>query len=495
MRDLSRRRGLLGCALDPVTQVPASAINRGPHRPDRVPIDEEFRRRLLECRCVLTDRVSSTIRRHQMLPPGARIIAAVSGGPDSVCLLEILLQLNLPVSGIAHLNHKLRGEESDADESFVEQLARQHALPFFVQAAAPFSRNLEQSARRARQQFFRQLLQEGKADRIALGHTRDDQAETVLLRLLRGSGLRGVAGILPVTKEGLIRPLFDVTRAQIEAFLHGNNIPYRQDRSNLDPRFTRNRVRHDLLPKLAAEYNPNIRSALAHFADTAREDEALLEHRIDRLAARLLTTTPYGIELDYAQVSKLHPSTRRRLFRRVTAMLRGDLRRIDYTHIERLVDLRGKATLPGIIATLSMGRYLFALEPPPPPDPIPVEVPGCYLWPSTPQIRFEVTQKESATPCVTLGVELCWNPVLGPLELRGWRAGDAYRPAGRQRVHSLKELFQNHRVPSWRRSAWPILSYRDTTGEQRIAWVREFGPAAELTPPADYTGPVLRIYS
>src|SRR5262249_2626891 len=148
----------------------------------------------------------ATISRYKMLPPGARVIAAVSGGPDSVCLLHALRELGIQLAGIAHFNHRLRGGASDGDEQFVAALAKKLNLPLYRSEGMAIQGNLEESARRARREFFSSLIREGRADRIALGHTRDDQAETVLFRILRGSGLTGLAGVLPVTQEGIIRP-------------------------------------------------------------------------------------------------------------------------------------------------------------------------------------------------------------------------------------------------------------------------------------------------
>ena len=208
-----------------------------------------------------------------MLPPGARVIVAVSGGADSVCLLHVLKQL-FPdaVCGVAHFNHNWRAEASGEDERFVAQLAA--PLPFFRAEGVPAPGNKEQNARRARLAFFK-----GLGATVALGHTRDDQAETVLFRFLRGSGLAGLSGIAP-TSNGIIRPLLDVTRAEVEQYLRARNIPWREDATNQDLSFARNRIRHVLLPQLARDWNPKITHALANLADLAYEEEQYWQSEI-----------------------------------------------------------------------------------------------------------------------------------------------------------------------------------------------------------------------
>src|ERR1044071_1590807 len=176
-----------------------------------------------------------------MLAPDDRVIVAVSGGPDSVCLLHALRALTIQVVGIAHVNHKLRGEESEEDERFVAGIAHEMGLRFHSTVAVCGAGNVEQTARRARRKFFHDLIGRGLADRIALGHTRDDQAETVLFRMLRGSGLAGLAGILPVTAEGLFRPLLGVTRNEVDAYLRQRGIRWRADASKREAKIARHR--------------------------------------------------------------------------------------------------------------------------------------------------------------------------------------------------------------------------------------------------------------
>jgi tRNA(Ile)-lysidine synthase len=443
-----------------------------------------------------------------MLAPGAQVVAAVSGGPDSVCLLEVLAslvaRLGITLAGVAHFNHKLRGKDSDDDEMSVAALAARHDLPFHRTESGGFHGNLEQEARRARLRFFKGLIREGKADRIALGHTRDDQAETVLFRLMRGSGLGGLAGILPVTREGLIRPLIDVSRAEVAEFLRARGIGWREDQSNLESRFTRNRIRRDLLPQLSSLYNPRISESLAQLAEMAHDEEAWWAEEIAKIAGRVLVPCPTGIEILAGELSAMPRAVARRLVRRAIETVKGDLRGVEFRHVERVLELAtkssgtGGAKLPGVIATRSLDWIRLSTGQAVRVDAVAVEAPGSYPWtPANTNIVLEVAERKGQlcpdrdpAPYATLEVELCWNRVCGPLELRGWRSGDAYWPQGRFRVHEVRELFQDLRIPSWRRSGWPILCNRTTSA---IVWAKGFGAARELVADAD-EGLVLRIF-
>jgi tRNA(Ile)-lysidine synthase len=433
--------------------------------------------------------------RYNMLAPGDRVAAAVSGGADSVCLLSVLCELagrlGVTVAGVAHLNHKLRGEASEEDERFVAALAARHGVPFYREEAAAgiAGGNLEQNARRERLKFFSRLIREGKADRIATGHTRDDQAETVLFRLLRGSGLAGLAGILPVTQEGLIRPLLDLSRAEVREFLRARGIAWREDGSNHDRRFARNRIRHDLLPQLAREWNPGIGGALGHLADLAGEEERWWQAEIDALADKLFSQVDGGVEIRVDALAGLPRAVARRLVRRAIS-LAG--RRAEFEHVEKVIELArsgrgsGRLELPGVLVERSFDwMRLAAAGTPPEPEALRVAVPGRYRWAGG-EVCFEVAEKPQRAGCARLK----WKgrQVPARLELRGWRAGDHYRPWGRSRDQKIHEMFQRARVPSWRRVFWPIV-----TNGSKILWVREFGAAAEFASEAG-PGPSLVIW-
>jgi tRNA(Ile)-lysidine synthase len=447
------------------------------------------------------ERVLKTITRYNMLPRAGHVTVAVSGGPDSVCLLEVLRELaprlELKLS-VAHFNHRLRGAASDEDEHFVAKLAARYGLRCYCASAnvARSKDNLEQAARRARRTFFAELIRKGYTDRVALGHTRDDQAETVLFRVLRGSGLAGLAGIYPVTADGYIRPFIDITRAEVEQFLRSRGLEWREDATNRDPRFARNRIRHSLLPQMEREWNPRIADALAHLADLAHEEERWWRAEIDRLAGHLLQRRSEGVEVRADALAQLPRAAARRVVRRALAEVKGDLRRIEYPHVEQVLELaarpegEGRLRLPDLSITRSFDWLRIAPARAPEAFPlVNLEVPGTYAAPGgSSKLRFEVARKTVTEPCATLKAELGLRLIPSPLELRGWRPGDHYRPAGQSRDQKLKEMFHRARVPSWQRPLWPIV-----TGGGKILWARGFGAAAEFT--ADRKrGPVLQVW-
>lgn len=458
------------------------------------------------------DRVLTTISRYNMLRPGDRVMAAVSGGADSVFLLialcEIAPRFGATVAGVAHLNHRLRGQASDDDESFVKELAAQAGVAFYREEARVIEAagNLEQAARRARMKFFATLIREGKADRVATGHTRDDQAETVLFRMLRGSGLAGLAGILPVTGDGvtserLIRPLLDTPRAEIEQFLRARAVGWREDSTNRDHRFARNRIRHELLPQLEREWNPESREALARMADLAGEEERWWRAKIAKLSRQAATETNGGIEVAAEVLAGLPKAVCRRLVRDLIRRAGG--RAAEFEHVERTIALArgerasGSVVLPGLLVTRSFGWLRFApvgLNQPSP-EAVRMEVGpgfrGRYPWDGG-AVCLEVCLKKvclekmeddptgkpplAGEPGKPGCVRLKWKGQerSALLELRGWRKGDHYQPRGQSRDQKLKEMFQRARVPSWKRDFWPIV-----TNGSRILWARDFGVAAE----------------
>ena len=297
----------------------------------------------------------------KLLRPGMRITVAVSGGADSVALLRRLIELAPGIGyvlSVAHVHHGIRGAEADADAEFVTALATTHGLAFrrhdvdTPTAASENRETLEEAARNLRYAWFRELLESGEVDAMATAHTLDDQAETVLHKLLRGAWTEGLGGISPVithTSGSILRPLLSARRAEIEAWLKAIGQPWREDATNLDTTYTRNRIRHELLPMLAS-YNPQIYSQLANLATLARDEEAYWQTELARLLPSLIlpgkpvrgggrATSTHPDEASLAfEIERLpqSPAVRRRLLRAAARQLGAAL---NFDQTEKLMTM------------------------------------------------------------------------------------------------------------------------------------------------------------
>jgi tRNA(Ile)-lysidine synthase len=436
-------------------------------------------------------RIAEFIARHGMFSDGNRVGVAVSGGADSVFLLHALRELaprwNLKLS-VVHVDHGIRGNTSHHDAEFVRDMAAKLELPFHIFRAnlSAVAGNLEESARNVRREFFSGLIEEGLITRIATGHTRNDQAETVLYRMLRGASLAGLSGILPVTREGLVRPLLEIDRAEIECWLRERAIAWRTDETNRDLSYARNRLRHEILPQLREQFNPRVDDALANMATLAQDEESYWATELDRYPVRRQT-------LNACELAKMHTAVARRIIRRAIEQVKGDLRQIDFQHVERILKMAYKrhghdrVQIPGLDICRSFEwirltqsesntnhKRDFSL---------PLAIPGSVELPDrSARITLQVLEKpESKQPYATVVNELDWqrlitlNGVLPSLELRNWRPGDRYRRVGQSREQKIKLLFQEASVPLWDRWNWPIIAYNEA-----IVWTRRFGASAEF---------------
>lgn len=297
----------------------------------------------------LEQKLKAAIRRFG-LAENDSVVVAVSGGLDSVALLDALIRLRqrgkLTVKlFVAHLNHQLRGEESDGDEAFVRRLAAEREVDCLIERIAVADvalvekQNLEATARRLRYEFLTRAAEKIGANFVCTAHTLDDQAETILMRLLRGTGAEGLAGIHAVRPLGqsvkLIRPLLAVTREEVSAHCHYYNLEFRHDSSNDSLLFTRNRIRHELLPMLKS-FNPRVNQTLARLAELLADDETFLR----QTTAEALAEARQGEGLSIKRLMKLQAAIRRRVLRQWLKEVRGGLQRIEAVHlsaIERLI--------------------------------------------------------------------------------------------------------------------------------------------------------------
>ena len=457
--------------------------------------------------------ITRAVGRYALWTPGARLVVAVSGGGDSLCLLGALLALrergHRLASGeliVAHLDHGLRGVESHADADYVQRLASDLGLPCVIERAemAPdvFS---EDAARRMRYVFLRRVAAEYDAERIVTGHTRDDQAETILLHWLRGSGLSGLRGTAPL-HDGIARPLLDVTHAQALAYCEAVGWQPREDSSNRDPRCLRNRIRQELLPLLET-YNPGIRDLLVRNGELLAEDDAYLEGQTRAAWAEVADeTTADAIRLRREPLLALPPAVRRRLYRSAACSLPGTDIMLEARHILALDNLlarnRTGATLHlggGLAAQLNYGALILERKSGSPSllgeeaggrgsdaktwtlsIPGVVEMPELgwriRAWriagipgsedvgeqPPAPELpAFTFADRPAELGRAESRVYLDATATGDTLTVRTWRPGDRFRPLGLSGEKKLQDYFTDAKAPRAQRERIPLVFNAD----------------------------------
>jgi len=440
--------------------------------------------------------VVAYIHKHKLLKAGDRVGAAVSGGADSVAMLRLLLELRSElgiVLSVVHFNHKLRGAESDADEHFVAELAQRHELQFHC-ASGDVARHateqrlsLETAARNLRYDYFHRLLCEGCVNRVATAHTLDDQAETVLMRITRGAGTRGLAGIYPKLSElpdpgaqsdlAIVRPLLGIRRQELEAYLKAAGQDWRQDSSNRDLRHARNRVRHGILPRLEQSLNPSVREALAETAEIARAEEEYWQEEVTHLLPNVWSVPEKSLCLQ--NLPKLPLALRRRVVRAAADSLGL---RLEFRQVEEILEIAsGKAKsadLPdGWRVSCQKGKVKFVV-----PDKLPNATDYEYRLPvpgevPVPELGVRFVARIQAVGELREGSEcLLDQAALGSkLSIRNWRAGDRFWPEHRKGAKKIKTLLQEKHLTGLERKLWPVVARQD-----EVVWLRGFPRSAKF---------------
>jgi tRNA(Ile)-lysidine synthase len=443
----------------------------------------------------ILEKFFKAIRDHQMLQRGERVLVGVSGGADSVALLHLLLRIRdryeLELI-VGHFNHKLRGEESDSDEEFVRELANRYHLSCLTECVSFAERwtsrsgNVESWARDRRYEFFSRMSSPYQIRKIALGHTMDDQAETVLMRLVRGSGTLGLAAI-PHVREGLfIRPLICIKREEILGFLTQHQFEYREDSSNREEKFLRNRVRRELVPLLKVKYNPRIVELLSNTADIFREDAEVLYDLAEETLEREGVTRGGGIVWDLNRFRGFSRGLQRNVLRHSWSKIRGNLNSISAKDVDRILDLvqenkSGRSFRMGDIRISREYHWLYLDRIGPDREnginySYHLRIPGQVKLSETKSLFEASTETDSHR---SRGLNQ-WEFYLSPEEaesgvwIRNWRAGDAYHPVGASRVKKIKELFSQKKIPRHLRSAWPVVTIDD-----KIIFVKGFPVCAD----------------
>jgi tRNA(Ile)-lysidine synthase len=415
-----------------------------------------------------------------MIRSGDIVIVAVSGGPDSVCLLHTLCDLMDDLGMdlvVAHFDHGLRPAEDEAETAFVRDLAQSLGLAFEMEKADPAvvaDASIEEKARTARYRFLEQVRAAHRAQRIALGHHLNDQAETVLMRLLRGSGPSGLAGIPPVRDGVMIRPLIDVTRREIEEDLKARHVAYMTDSSNLRTDVLRNNIRLHLMP-LLEQYQPRLLERLGDTAELLRSESAYLDLLADRWLDDVGETPEEGrLSFPAADFLLLPLALRRRVARQAIKRIRKTLRRIQQRHIQAIHELaqtekpQGMLHLPkGMVIQRSYGDLIFSDRPQkdPPSFHYILEGPGTYRLE---EIGKTLTLMEFQKGDVFEPDPSSWTAYLDadkiryPLVARNPRPGDRFIPLGMGGHKKVKDLFVDLKIPLTLRRSTPILLSGDT---------------------------------
>jgi tRNA(Ile)-lysidine synthase len=444
---------------------------------------------------MILERFLKSIKINRLLNRGDRVLLAVSGGADSTAMLHLFAWIQKQFSLeliIGHLNHGLRGRESNNDEDFVRELGRTLQMPVIAERLSPENKipevgNLEDWARQQRYEFLTSAAKSCRAARIALGHTLNDQAETVLMRLIRGSGPQGLAA-MPAIREGcFIRPMLWIKREEILAYLHANQFSWREDLSNQDLRFLRNRVRAELIPQLEEKYNPSIVQLLAQTAANLRGEVEILSELLESIVQREASTHGSQVSWKIPDLLKYSSTTRRQLIRHSMKRLKGESGFISYQMADSALEL----TMPAMSGkSINLGQLrvkrdfdvlvieLLEREHGQPPDyDYTLEIPGEVRIDEIGSLFRAYLESGMEKP----GWLNRWELMLTPKELstglhiRNWGCGDRYHPTGSSNVKKVKELFSRKKISRGMRRLWPVVTLNDN-----IVFMKDFPLAADM---------------
>lgn len=460
-----------------------------------------------------------------MFEPQDSVLIGVSGGPDSVALLHVLCKIAAKLSltlGVAHVNHQIRDVDCERDEKFVASLAGQFKLPFYIQRKDVLSYkkhhklSLEEAARRVRYEFLHQIATENKYNKIALGHQGDDNAELVLMYLFRGSGPTGISGIPPVRNDSIpygkiVRPFLGLFRHEIIDYLSAEKLEYVTDTSNEDTKILRNKVRSELIPLIKKSYNPRIVETLNRLSSIIRSEEEWIEDIITPIYGDvILYSEEREIALSIPQLDRIHIAPKRRIIRKAIQSIKGDLRRITFSHIASVIKLLenrasafGSLDFPNGITVakkedalyISSGdkvrskkrsdsensnRHLFEYaisKPGLKQESLCIKEAGFHL-------SFSVIDAKNIIDIQSAGQKVAFfdmNSLAFPLVVRDFRHGDRFIPFGMAGSQKLKNFFINNKISRTKRATCPVL-----LSTNKIIWVvgyrqSEFGKVTRTT--------------
>ncbi|HHV15724.1 MAG TPA: tRNA lysidine(34) synthetase TilS [Gelria sp.] len=417
-------------------------------------------------------KVLQYIKEHNLITPGDLLVAGISGGPDSMALLHILLQLRPRLNFelvAAHLNHGLRPEAA-AEEEFVRDYCQARQVPFYSrrvdieEIAVREKKSVEEAGRNCRYQYFNELVAQLGGTRIATAHHRDDNAETVLLNIIRGSGIKGLRGIRPVNGI-IIRPLLCVDKNEIETYLAENSVKYCIDLSNYSTDYLRNRIRHNLLPLLEQDYNPRIIDGLNQLADIADVENDAIETETAHFWEELIIKQEADeIILDASRILQLHPAYQRRIILKTLSTIQEE-NNWGATDVKLVIDLLNKS---GSSKRLQLKKDLYVKKvyedliftrrlPEKTCFNYKITIPGqVYIKETGKSYSFQLLGPENFKP-QDGDIYLDYDKIKGEPYLRSRQPGDVFCPRGMQGTKKIKDFFIDLKVPLTQRDRIPLL--------------------------------------
>lgn len=431
-------------------------------------------------------RFIDTIKKYKMLNSGDKVLIGVSGGPDSICLLHLLWrvkdELNIEIA-VAHLDHMFRGYEAQQDAIFVKRLCEEMDVEFFTERidVPKYIENTgyspEDAARRIRYKFFEKVKSNIGATKIALGHNRNDHEETVLMNILRGSGLEGLIGIEPV-RGCYIRPILEFSRDEIEQYITEQEIGYRIDRTNLTSEYFRNKLRLELIPLIKNEYCPHFGSSLRRLSEIAKTDISFIENEVEKVWKDVVTQENNKIIFDLNKFLPLHEAIKRRIVRKAVELLSDDLKDFEYKHTLMVVDFIKNAAsgsnldLPkNLIGEKRYNKFALVKGPHRPsvnycydlsvPGKVYINEVGLTI-----EAALKIRDSNYQIKADPLIAQLDYDKIIGNLVIRNRKPGDRFFPLGFAHEKKLKDFFSDEKIPKEKRDQIPLV-----INNNQIVWI------------------------
>ncbi|QJA09730.1 tRNA lysidine(34) synthetase TilS [Romboutsia sp. CE17] len=439
---------------------------------------------------MIFEKVLSTINKYELIKKGDKIVVGLSGGPDSVCLLHILSRMkdewDLEIYA-AHLNHQIRGIEAQKDAFYISKLCEEMGITFFIKSinvpeyCEKNGVSIEEGARQLRYEMFSEIKDKTKANKIAIGHNLNDQAETILMRIMRGTGLQGLKGIDYIRDGVIIRPILDIERKDIEEYCKHYKLNPRIDQSNLESIYTRNKIRLDLIPYMKDNFNSNVIESIVRMGNSLRSDNDYLENEALIKFKDISKINSDSVELKINSYTNLHSAIKVRVLRNAIKQILGDTNFIDQRHIDDIIELEDESKIDKVI-NLPRGIFVYRKK-----DSIIItnkeivieELEFCYNIPSNGFIKIREIGVVIETQVMSIDKykrsksdKSCkwfdFNKIEGGIVARNRRTGDKIKLSGGSK--KIKDLFIDIKIPKEDRSKVPIIA--DSQGILSVGNIR-----------------------